>query len=70
MIVEKQVIVEFKCAAQIIPVHEAQMITYLKLTELPVGLILNFHAPVLKDGIKRLVNNFTPRASASPRLGG
>jgi GxxExxY protein len=59
MIVDHRVIVEFKCASKIDPSHEAQMITYLRITGLSVGLILNFHAPVLKDGIKRIVNNFS-----------
>lgn len=61
MIVERQVIVEFKCVESINRVHEAQMITYLKVTGLSVGLILNFHTPVLKDGIKRLVNGYKPQ---------
>jgi GxxExxY protein len=56
MLVEKTVIVEFKCAKTIDPIFEAQMLTYLRLTNLPVGLILNFHTAVLKDGIKRIVN--------------
>jgi GxxExxY protein len=56
MLVEKHVIVEFKCANKIDPVFEAQLLTYLRLTNLPVGLILNFHTAVLKDGIKRIVN--------------
>ena len=70
MIVENSVIVEFKCVTQIDRVHEAQMLTYLRITGLTVGLILNFHAPVLKDGIKRIVNGYSPRVlgvSASRR---
>jgi GxxExxY protein len=38
-----------------LPIHEAQLLTYLKLSGLKVGLIINFHAPYIKDGIKRLV---------------
>lgn len=58
LLVERQVIVEVKCVAQIIPVHRAQLLTYLKLTGLQLGLILNFNAPRLVDGIKRVVNNY------------
>ena len=56
MLVEKIVIVEFKSAKSMDPIFEAQMLTYLRLTNLPIGLILNFHAAVLRDGIKRIVN--------------
>jgi GxxExxY protein len=51
-----KIIVELKCVDKILPVHEAQLLTYLKLTNLQVGLILNFYVPVMKDGIKRLVS--------------
>ena len=40
---------------KITPIHEAQLLTYLKLSHIKVGLIINFYTPVLKDGIKRLV---------------
>ncbi len=46
--------VEIKCVEKMLPIHEAQLLTYLKLSGLQVGLIINFHAPTLKDGIKRL----------------
>ena len=42
---------------RILPVHEAQILTYLKLSELPVALLLNFNVPLLKDGIKRFVGH-------------
>ncbi len=57
-IVEKSVVVEIKAVDRILPVHEAQLRTYLRLSGCPVGLILNFNSPLLKDGIKRVVNNF------------
>jgi GxxExxY protein len=69
IVIEQQVIVELKTVDRIMPVHEAQLMTYLKLTGIPVGLLVNFHVPLLKDGIKRLVNNL-PVNSASPRLRG
>lgn len=58
VVVEESVIVEIKAVERIIPVHEAQLLSYLKLTDIKVGLMLNFHVPVLKSGIKRIVNNY------------
>lgn len=55
--VEGSVIIELKAVEKILPVHEAQLLTYLKLTENRLGLLLNFHVPVMKKGIKRLVLN-------------
>jgi GxxExxY protein len=56
LIVEKRVIVEVKAVEKIHPVHLAQVITYLKLTDCPVGLLLNFNATTLRAGLKRLVH--------------
>jgi GxxExxY protein len=56
VIVEETVIIELKAVEKLLPVHEAQLITYLKLTGLPVGLLINFNVPLLKDGIRRIVN--------------
>ncbi|HQV51801.1 MAG: GxxExxY protein [Flavobacteriales bacterium] len=55
--VERRVIIEVKAVADLHPVHFAQMITYLKLTGNGLGLIINFHSSLLKDGIRRVVNN-------------
>ena len=55
VIVEHKVLLELKCVDCVIPVHEAQLLTYLRLSGLKVGLILNFHGAVMRDGIKRLV---------------
>ncbi len=68
-VVESAVIVEFKTVERLLPVHEAQLLSYLKLSGLGVGLLINFHVPVLKDGLKRIVNHFG-ELSASPRLCG
>ncbi|MBX3296158.1 MAG: GxxExxY protein [Acidobacteria bacterium] len=57
-VVEESVIIEIKAVERIVPVHEAQLLSYLKLTGIKVGLLLNFHVPVLKSGIKRIVNNY------------
>ncbi len=69
LVVEDVVIVELKTVERLLPVHEAQLLTYLKLTKCQVGLLINFNVPVLRHGIKRLVNNFSP-SSAPPCLGG
>lgn len=58
IIVENTVIVELKAVDRIIAIHEAQLLSYLRMLDLRVGLILNFHSSVLKEGIKRIVNRF------------
>ena len=65
VLVEDTVILELKCAERIIPVHEAQLLTYMKLLKKPVGFVINFNVPVLKQGLVRRVLD-----SASPRLRG
>ena len=56
IVVEETVVLELKAIEQVLPLHEAQLITYLKLSRKPVGLLMNFNVPVLKDGILRRVN--------------
>ena len=56
IVVENQVVVELKTVEILLPVHEAQLLTYLKLTGIRLGLLINFNVPVLKDGIKRMIN--------------
>jgi GxxExxY protein len=56
MIVENKVLIEIKSVAAFLPVHFAQVKTYLKLSGVPVGLLMNFNVPVMKDGIKRVCN--------------
>jgi GxxExxY protein len=53
-VVAEQVIVELKAVEKLLPIHEAQLITYLKLTGLHVGLLINFNTRLLKEGIKRM----------------
>ncbi|HNT76650.1 MAG TPA: GxxExxY protein [Anaerolineae bacterium] len=55
LIVENKVVIELKAVEQVLKVHEAQLLTYLKLTGCRVGLLINFNVPVLKDGIIRKV---------------
>lgn len=69
LLVEELIVLELKTVEMILPVHEAQLITYLKLTGCPIGLIINFNVPLFKDGIRRLVYNF-PDSSAPQRLRG
>ena len=58
LIVEESVIVELKSVETVAPVHAKQLQTYLKLMDYRLGLLINFGAPLLKDGIKRIVNDF------------
>jgi len=55
ILVEDCVILELKSVEKILPIHEAQLLTYLKLTNHKLGLLLNFNVPIMKQGIKRLV---------------
>jgi len=56
IVVEGLVILELKAVDRIEPIHEAQLLTYLKLAKLKLGILINFNVPVLKNGIKRIVN--------------
>ena len=58
MVVDDLVIVEFKSVETLLPIHEAQTISYLKLSGMKVGLLINFNVKVLKNGLHRIVNNF------------
>jgi GxxExxY protein len=55
LLVEDQLIVEIKAVEAILPVFEAQLLTYLKLTNMRLGLLINFNVPQIKDGIKRII---------------
>ena len=57
ILVENEVIIEIKCADILHPVYTAQIISYLKLSQKKLGFLVNFHVPLIKDGIKRYVNN-------------
>ena len=58
IIVNDTIIIEFKSVENILPVHKKQLLTYLRLTNLQVGLLINFNTNLLKDGITRIVNNY------------
>ena len=66
LLVDSRVVVELKSVEKLVRVHSKQLLTYLRLMHLPVGLLINFGAPTLKEGLHRIVNNLQP--SASPRL--
>ena len=58
LVVQGLVVVELKCKEALHPIDEAQLLSHLRLLNLPVGLLINFHVVLLKDGIRRLVNNY------------
>lgn len=66
LLVGKLVIVEVKAVAALEEVHRAQLLTYLRLTALQAGLIINFTVPTLREGIRRVVNSLRASASSAP----
>jgi GxxExxY protein len=69
LVVASRVVVEIKCKEPLHPVDQAQLLSHLRLLNLQVGLLINFHVVVLKDGIKRMVNDYHESAEiAIPKL--
>ena len=69
LVVASRVVVEIKCKEALHPVDQAQLLSHLRLLNLQVGLLINFHVVVLKDGIKRMVNDYHESAEiAIPKL--
>ena len=66
LLVDERLIVEIKSVERLLPVHAKQLLTYLRLTHQPVGLLINFGGETLKQGVRRLVNNHRPSASSAP----
>jgi GxxExxY protein len=58
ILIEQEIILELKAVEEILPIHEAQLLSYLKLTNKRLGLLINFNVPLLKQGFKRMVNKF------------
>ena len=58
ILINDEIILELKSSETMIPVYEAQIISYLRLTENKLGFLINFNVPLMKEGIKRFVNNF------------
>jgi GxxExxY protein len=54
-VVEEYLVLEIKAVDHLLPIHEAQLLTYLKLSDRRIGLLINFNAPLLREGIKRMV---------------
>jgi GxxExxY protein len=66
LFIDRRLIVELKSLERLNPAHSKQLLTYLRLTNQPIGLLINFGGATLKEGLKRIVNDHKP--SASPRL--
>ncbi len=66
LLVDDRLLVEIKSVERLTAVHGKQLLTYLRLTKQPVGLLINFGGETLKEGLRRVVNDYLP--SASPRL--
>ncbi len=66
LVVEGKLVVELKCKEALHPVDEAQLLSHLRLLNLPVGLLINFHVAMLKDGIRRMVNNYREPPEKDP----
>lgn len=66
ILVENRVIVEVKAVESLTPVHEAQLLSYLKLSGCKIGLLINFNVKFLKQGLRRFVNNFPFSAVSAP----
>jgi GxxExxY protein len=67
LLVEKRIIIEIKSVEKTLPVHAKQVITYLRLTNLSHGFVINFGTPMFKDGIRRLLNDRTSSVSSCLR---
>jgi GxxExxY protein len=60
LVVDGKIVVELKCKEALHPVDEAQLLSHMRLLNIPLGLLINFHVVLLRDGIKRMVNNYAP----------
>ncbi len=58
LLVGDSIIIELKAVEQLLPVHQAQLMTYLRLSKKPLGFLINFNVPLIKDGIRRIANQF------------
>ena len=71
LLIEGRLLVEIKSVERLAPVHSKQLLTYIRLLKQPVGLLVNFGGETLKEGVRRVVNDYRPSAPplTSPRLG-
>lgn len=65
LLVENSIIVEMKAVEKLLPIHKAQLLSYLKLSGLSLGLLINFNVEILRNGIQRVVNNYNPSSASS-----
>jgi GxxExxY protein len=74
LLVEHRIVLELKAIDQITPIHDAVVLTYLKLSRITVGLLINFHVSILKDGIRRYIwkekKEFTTETAEARRVNG
>jgi GxxExxY protein len=68
LLVEEMVVVELKSVEKFAPVHAKQVVTYMRLLHLPVGLLINFGSAALKEGLQCIVNNYQPSAASRLRV--
>lgn len=68
LLVGGSLIIEIKSVERLAPVHGKQLLTYLRLTKQPLGLLMNFGAPTFREGLKRIVNNHTDLKSSNLRI--
>jgi iron complex transport system substrate-binding protein len=66
LLIDERLLVEVKSVERLAPVHAEQLLTYLRLTGQPLGLLINFGGETLREGIRRLVNNHNPSAPSAP----
>ncbi|MEM9080567.1 MAG: GxxExxY protein [Verrucomicrobiota bacterium] len=65
LLIEEQLIIEIKAVENVLPVHKAQLLTYLRHTNKPLGLLINFNSSLLKNGLTRLINKTQNKNSAN-----
>lgn len=68
LLVDERLLVEIKCVDQLHAAHAKQLLTYLRLTNRPVGLLINFGGATLKEGFRRIVNDYKPSATSRLRV--
>lgn len=68
ILVNEVLVVELKSVEKLAPVHHKQLLTYLRLMQLPLGLLINFGAPTFKEGVRRVVNNHTDTGASRLRV--
>lgn len=68
LLVERRLLIELKSAEKLVPVHGKQVLTYLRLLDLPLGILINFGAATFREGVRRIVNNHTNIESSRLRI--